>query len=269
MDLPAIHFTNQDLTEALLRTITANEPVQEDYGLPLTIGFPARFPWSSKTREIILLLIAQLHKAYWGSTLGCEQFSLTIAVSGFVQDPASLAASDGGRLFPDLAELQRIAKSTCRCEVNFTAVETHTNHTAQRPYSPRCNYVAEIFRSQSTPNATDTSSSRSSHQLQGYYSDASFEAGTSWLHLTISRVMRNRRLVSIKAGNLALVPNNIQPGDAIFLLVVNVPFVLRQAEDKGQDYQQWDVVGESYVHGVMEGQIWEDVKQSLGPVHLV
>lgn len=65
-----------------------------------------------------------------------------------------------------------------------------------------------------------------------------------------------RRLVRTRRGCLALAPASCQVGDEVaFLLGAKAPFILRgTAEDK------WELLGEAYVHGFMQGEIamWGD-----------
>jgi hypothetical protein len=52
----------------------------------------------------------------------------------------------------------------------------------------------------------------------------------------------------------------------------SVPYVLRGtgklAGDEGTG-SVWEVVGDAYVHGVMQGEIWKDVKDQLVDIELV
>ncbi|KAG9598809.1 HET-domain-containing protein, partial [Aureobasidium melanogenum] len=78
----------------------------------------------------------------------------------------------------------------------------------------------------------------------------------------VQEVVWNRRLARITLKHtgvvtLCLVPRNTQPGDAIALLYgCNVPVVLhsRQAKDRG-DAKLYRMLGECYVHGMMDGEL--------------
>lgn len=64
---------------------------------------------------------------------------------------------------------------------------------------------------------------------------------------------RDRRLAITEQGYLGLVPAYSQVGDEVYLLGgVTVPFVLRQ-----KDGIKFVLVGDSYIHGVMEGEVAE------------
>jgi hypothetical protein len=65
----------------------------------------------------------------------------------------------------------------------------------------------------------------------------------------------NRRLARSSNGYLALVPADSRVGDSFFLLRGGrVPFVCRP---RGSE---WELVGDSYVHGTMHGEAWEESK---------
>ncbi|OIW34504.1 hypothetical protein CONLIGDRAFT_658404 [Coniochaeta ligniaria NRRL 30616] len=64
-----------------------------------------------------------------------------------------------------------------------------------------------------------------------------------------------RRLVGTAGGRMGLVPAAARMGDSIALLVgCETPMVLRKVN------QRYQVIGECYVHGVMEGELLRDVK---------
>ena len=67
------------------------------------------------------------------------------------------------------------------------------------------------------------------------------------------RVSTCRRLARTEKGYLALVPHNSQPGDKIALCRGGkLPLVLRASLK-----DTWELVGCSYVHGIMHGEAWD------------
>ncbi|KAK0113266.1 hypothetical protein ONS95_014961 [Cadophora gregata] len=69
---------------------------------------------------------------------------------------------------------------------------------------------------------------------------------------------RDRHFAVTAAGYMGLVPACSQIGDEVFLLGgVSTPFVLRQKDEK-----KFVLVGDSYIHGVMEGEIAEGLQTS-------
>jgi Heterokaryon incompatibility protein (HET) len=66
----------------------------------------------------------------------------------------------------------------------------------------------------------------------------------------------DRRLAKTEKGHLALVPPSTRTGDRIILLAGGkTPYVARQSSGLPQ---QWELVGDCYVHGIMFGEAWEE-----------
>jgi hypothetical protein len=64
--------------------------------------------------------------------------------------------------------------------------------------------------------------------------------------------LEKRRMARTTKGYIGLVPKDAQPGDCIVLLMgVSVPVVLRPSG------QRWKLMGESYVEGIMNGELWK------------
>lgn len=69
-----------------------------------------------------------------------------------------------------------------------------------------------------------------------------------------------RRLARGANGYLCLVPAAAVEGDVIMLAKGGrVPLVLRSNEQDGGD-RYWKIVGEAYVHGIMDGKDWDEEK---------
>ncbi|KAJ3543485.1 hypothetical protein NM208_g3551 [Fusarium decemcellulare] len=67
----------------------------------------------------------------------------------------------------------------------------------------------------------------------------------------------DQRMARTKGGYLALVPEPSRVGDQIAILEGGkTPFVLRKVG------QQWRILGDSYVHGIMFGEAWDEGKCS-------
>ncbi|KAL6849866.1 hypothetical protein ACO1O0_009411 [Amphichorda felina] len=66
-----------------------------------------------------------------------------------------------------------------------------------------------------------------------------------------------RRLVGTEGGRMGLVPATAIAGDAVVILSgCSTPMILREFEDG------WKIVGESYIHGVMYGELAGDAEMS-------
>ncbi|KAF5660278.1 heterokaryon incompatibility protein (het-6OR allele) [Fusarium heterosporum] len=73
----------------------------------------------------------------------------------------------------------------------------------------------------------------------------------------------NRRFIVTETGYIGLGPPEVQPGDSICILLGgSVPYALRQNTDG-----TWCYMGESYVHGIMDGEIVDSaLKRKAEPV---
>ncbi|GME28878.1 uncharacterized protein K452DRAFT_353118 [Neofusicoccum parvum] len=73
------------------------------------------------------------------------------------------------------------------------------------------------------------------------------------IRTALHSAMRSRRMGTTEKGYLGLLPRQTKPGDVVCILLgCNVPFIIRKA-DKGM----YRLVGECYVHGIMEGEVVE------------
>lgn len=86
------------------------------------------------------------------------------------------------------------------------------------------------------------------------------------LELTVRRLvtamwtfLNGRKIFKTSMGLLGIVADGVKVGDEVWDLVgANVPFVLRARRSPVTETQQsFFVVGESYVHGIMQGGLWK------------
>ena len=74
-----------------------------------------------------------------------------------------------------------------------------------------------------------------------------------------------RRLFRTKKNYLGIAAESIEKGDAVWVLAgAAVPLVLRPVEDGG-----WKLVGEAYVHGIMNGEVVKLVGEELRQIDLI
>ncbi|KAF2812630.1 HET-domain-containing protein [Mytilinidion resinicola] len=86
------------------------------------------------------------------------------------------------------------------------------------------------------------------------------------LRKSFRRALRNRRFAVTSGGYFGLVPRGTMVRDKICVFELgHVPFVVRPVEDR-EDFQ---LVGECYVHGIMHGEVMERGDIEIGPVTLV
>ena len=73
-----------------------------------------------------------------------------------------------------------------------------------------------------------------------------------------ARLCMGRSFFATKGGRIGLGPRSIQQGDPIVILPNGtVPFLLRQMEENVKIHQ---LVGEAYVHGLMWGEMADDLQ---------
>lgn len=99
---------------------------------------------------------------------------------------------------------------------------------------------------------------------------ASLDRNPKWEDLEAARIalasaMRYRRLGVTEAGRLGLFPRHAEVGDAVCVVrMCNIPLLLRWAA--GEQSGKYTLVGECYVHGIMDGEAVEEAKARRGQV---
>jgi hypothetical protein len=85
--------------------------------------------------------------------------------------------------------------------------------------------------------------------------------GSAIAHITVTGALSERRVFITKDGYLGLGPEGLRIGDHVFILSgSNVPFALRALDKKktGEFQTQYQLVGDCYVHGIMNGEMYEN-----------
>ncbi|KAF2104054.1 hypothetical protein NA57DRAFT_70266 [Rhizodiscina lignyota] len=82
---------------------------------------------------------------------------------------------------------------------------------------------------------------------------------------------RWRRLYKTSTGYLGLGPRSVRPGDEIWLIAgAQTPFVLRRVNSNiSQDGRKFELVGETYVHGIMEGEAAKGRENDVEDITLI
>ena len=91
-----------------------------------------------------------------------------------------------------------------------------------------------------------------------------FDGWESFLarHKSVVKHMQ-RRLSTTADGHVGLMPKRAQKGDAIAILLgCSVPVVLRRIDD-GREAEEYQFIGEAYVHGFMNGEIFETSRSAV------
>ncbi|GME53355.1 C4-dicarboxylate transporter/malic acid transport protein [Neofusicoccum parvum] len=86
----------------------------------------------------------------------------------------------------------------------------------------------------------------------------SFEKAYYWSY-------KGRVLFRIKGNLIGLSPQSTLPGDQVFMLRnAHVPFILRTVSSGA-----YELVGEAYVHGLMEGQATHEATGQMSKIEIV
>ena len=77
--------------------------------------------------------------------------------------------------------------------------------------------------------------------------------------------MLNRRLVNTQLGRLGLAPSPVRKSDLVCILFrCSVPILLRWQQDAVTDEEYFQIIGECYIHGIMEGEALELARSKSG-----
>jgi hypothetical protein len=93
-------------------------------------------------------------------------------------------------------------------------------------------------------------------------------------HEHVLKCVTDRRFAVSENGYFCLLPCSTKKGDRIFIFPGGkVPFILRPVEktEPGEDESElkFTLVGDAYVHGVMDGQVWGLVEKGQAKLHSV
>ncbi|KAF2826022.1 HET-domain-containing protein [Ophiobolus disseminans] len=263
--LPVGYWTGQTRGEALIHTFVAGAingtPIgsmkvkQSDSSSMSLEEFKKRV-----RRDTCFALVRQLHRiCFYTPTLSTSTAYIN-AARPILDDMDALATSDDSNYLPSRFEIQDLEKYTCECAFTFSDPESNTEAPSA---NAACPYITELER--------DTAHSSGIIPHAPNVPDA--EGWDSLFPNAMNQKMYMRRVARTGKGYLALVPDSAEVGDAMWLLKGgSVPFVLRQASAQNDEktLRTWEVVGEAYVHGAMNGEIWEQLSEhDLEDVHLV
>ncbi|KAH7377814.1 heterokaryon incompatibility protein-domain-containing protein [Pyrenochaeta sp. MPI-SDFR-AT-0127] len=276
LKLPHLYPTGQTRGEALIHTFVADEINDAEIDKIVDIdAFKAIV-----RRDTCFALIRYLHRLYWFSGLESPTKGYEAAASSVLCDLETLAASDTSGYIPALDDVRGMEPVTCACNAHLS--DYSDDNIFIRPEDPdlSCPYVTELQRDTDFKPGTPSAIPHAPNVPDAQDWDSRFSGA-------MNNKMYLRRVARTGNGYLGLVPDSSRVGDAVWLLQgAKVPFILRRAEgnksqkrtnggDSGsgdceEDGGQWEVMGESYVHGVMQGEVWNRIKEEeLVDVQLV
>lgn len=89
------------------------------------------------------------------------------------------------------------------------------------------------------------------------------------LYESLVGMMENQTFFITKSGYIGIGPPYTSPGDQVWVFKGgNVPFVMRDASAEGKDQPQLTLVGDAYVHGIMDGEAMDNQSQ-MQCVHIL
>ncbi|MCJ1327340.1 hypothetical protein MMC10_004009 [Thelotrema lepadinum] len=98
-----------------------------------------------------------------------------------------------------------------------------------------------------------------------------FSQGTSLVtaYQTIRCATMGKPLLITEKGYLGLCPKDSKPGDSVFIIAgLGVPLILRKSQaqesSESEEVIKWQLVGTSYVHGIMDGELASEEAWSEG-----
>jgi hypothetical protein len=127
---------------------------------------------------------------------------------------------------------------------------------------------------------------RAKYELWRYYKERGYDPaldtdpgldGLNGYQVSVVRATRNKKFFITRNGYLGLGPCDVSPGDEIHLISGSkVPFVLRKVEEletvspenDASSFPVFRIIGDGYVHGIMDGEALEGVIASVGSLLL-
>jgi len=81
------------------------------------------------------------------------------------------------------------------------------------------------------------------------------------LVMQMEQCLNDRRFFITESGHMGLTPGEVRKGDMVFILDGgDVPYILRSKEENPNKVGRLQFIGESYVHGLMRGEILAEFK---------
>jgi hypothetical protein len=258
LKLPLDYPTGHRRGEALIHTLVADEIDLK----PIAAHKDIDSLKEVIRKDVSYALISYLHRLCWFD-LANKELSYDTAALQVLQDLETLCKTDDNGYWPSIEELRAIESITCTCNANLTQVAPDQPSTRHTSANMLCLYNSEVTFDLSYDLNDSTSPPpymKNVVEEQGW--DVNFG-------LSINYMMRHRRVARTRSGYLALVPTSTEVGDTLWLFPgAQEPYVLREVISDGRG-DRWEVMGHSYVHGVMQGEIWKSVEGNVRDVVLV
>lgn len=266
-------FTGQTRGEALINTVVGNEVNNAPFRAQRDM---AEF-MNVVRRDTCFAFVRELHRMLWYSNLDDSELRYDETAYTMLHDVDTLAKTDSSGFIASWAEIKEIESTTCICNANLSHIDG-TQRVRRPSANPACFYTKNVHRrvSKNFPYNTLVALDQDS-------SPTNLPDAQGWEHyfsMALNHKLHSRRLARTERGYLGLVSDSSQLGDSVWLLQgTRVPFILRQTLYTSERLAQggrkkvqstWEVIGDAYVHGVMQGEVWKDVlEEQLEEISLV
>ena len=222
---------------------------------------PANIPVSSPMLTMEAIVLSSLRSASPSSTLDPEDSSgLTLAFRSWVRLLSVWAADRFPSTVPHFESTSALLP-TITVDTIFLNSWTHTRAWSRGSLHTDTNWLAGIYSSFSALlRAEDGSEVLVDEEL----ATVTMESTPLLQALMLSagrRVACSERTKHIDQPLISLVPGKAKIGDVLAVFVgMSVPFLLRavKSSDGEQDNWTFRIVGQAYIHGLMDGQVFEE-----------
>ena len=272
LQLPQIYSpTGQARGEALVNTLVANQVNNLPFDRQHDMGH-----FKHVVRRLTCAAIVRcLHYILYyldenGNNSRYEDQALPL-----LREQELLFEGDHSGFITSWAEVQETEKKTCLCEATLSDFAAESAPLIRPSQNPKCPYIQDFDRQVPTSHPYNTSISDRAARLGPAASESEIKRdwGDHFFGSSMNKTGRRRRLARTEKGYLAMVPSSSITGDAVWLLQgASVPFVLRAADqnsDGGKHAALWEIMGDSYVHGIMNGELWKGVEGNLVEIGLI
>ncbi|KAF2851515.1 hypothetical protein T440DRAFT_467770 [Plenodomus tracheiphilus IPT5] len=273
LQLPQVYpSTGQARGEILFQTLVAGEinnaPFSSKSNLP---EFKAIV-----RRDTGWAIIRELHRMKWYSNSSNVEVPFEESAFTLLQTVDTLSMTDSSQFVVSWAEMRELEARTCTCNAYLTHL-TSSLKTPSTPPNPDCLYVKDTVRR--VRGLYPHFESAKPDQISSPISVPDAQGWEHGFRMALDHKLHSRRLARTEKDYLALVPAGSEVGDAVWLLQgARVPFIMRRArntEMHGESAptersKSWEVVGDAYVHGVMQGEVWKHIlEEQLENIDLV
>jgi hypothetical protein len=203
-------------------------------------------PAGKEAEEAFAALLIDRMKGLYGQVYGLKESIQILRANQGNLDQLKQESSELHRLLPQLERTKKLLQ-----DLSERVPQT-------RVWSEACKHCEDEKRND-TIGIED-----SNNKDQNYDADAAISMLRD-IESSFWAAYSGRRLFRTKTGLFGISNQALQKGDSVWILAgAETPFVLRN-----ENGHEWLVVGEAYIHGVMEGETTEKLPDTLSRILLV